>query len=91
MTRYTVIYTRSALQALAREWLNATDRRAITRAGDEIDRQLLFDAPEQGEPVREGLRRFLVYPLQMQFSVEENDRMVTIWSVSVIDNPNIVP
>jgi hypothetical protein len=88
MIRYTVTYSDSALQALAREWTKSSDRQAITVAGDEIDRQLLFDAPAKGDWVREGLRRLIVHPLQVQFSVDENDRKVTIWSVNVINNPS---
>ena len=84
MIRYTVTFTRRARDALAREWLNATDRRAITRAGDEIDHQLHFNASEKGEEVREGLRRVIVTPLSAQFSVDEGDRMVTVWSIRLV-------
>ena len=89
MIRYTVTYTRNALSALAREWLNAADRRAVTDAGDEVDRQLAFDAPDKGEEVREGLRRLVVPPLQVQYTVHENDRTVTVWTVrAVADSVN---
>jgi hypothetical protein len=84
MIRFTVTYTREALNALAREWLDSADRGAVTQAGDDIDRQLCFDAPDKGEEVREGLRRLVVHPLQIQFTVEENDRTVTIWTVRAI-------
>jgi hypothetical protein len=49
MIRYTVTYTRSALNALASEWFNAPNRSAVTQAGDEIDRQLSLDAHQQGQ------------------------------------------
>jgi hypothetical protein len=84
MIRYTLTYTHEALSALAREWLNASDRLAVTQAGDEIDRRLSVDAVNQGEEVREGLRRLVVHPLQVQFTVEESDRTVTIWTVRVV-------
>jgi hypothetical protein len=87
MIRYTVTYTRGALSRLAREWMNSSDRQAITEAGDEIDRRLLFDAPEKGEAKRDGLRQLVVRPLQVEFSVNDDDRLVTIWSVEVIADP----
>jgi hypothetical protein len=83
MTRYTVTYTRTAFNALAGQWLNADDRRAVTLAGDEIDRQLSVDAPNKGELQREGFRRLVVSPLEVLFTVEEDDRLVTIWSVRI--------
>jgi hypothetical protein len=81
MIRYTVTYSQDALSALAREWLAAADRSAVTVAGDEVERQLAIDATNKGEEVREGLRRLVVPPLRVQVSVEEQDRTVTIWSV----------
>ena len=83
MIRYTVTYTRTALDALARQWLNANDRRAVTLAGDEIDRQLSVDASDKGELQGAGFRRLVVQPLEVLFTVEEDDRLVTIWSVRV--------
>jgi len=44
MTRY----TREALQDLARVWPAAADRHGVTVAGDEVDRILGLDAPQQG-------------------------------------------
>ena len=49
MTRYTVTYTRDALDALAREWLDALDRRAVTNAGDEIDHNLRSMQPSKAK------------------------------------------
>jgi hypothetical protein len=81
MTRYTVTYTRDALQALARLWLGALDRRAITQAGDAVENILREDASRKGVPIGSELRQAIIAPLVVEFTVEEDDRRVTIWSV----------
>jgi hypothetical protein len=81
MIRYTVTYTRRALDALARVWMNAPDRQAITNAGDEIDQDLCIDAPQQGVAVAFRLRQLIVTPLVVEFIVEEEDRKATVLSV----------
>ena len=81
MTRYTVTYTSIAENDLTREWLNAPDRIAVNQAAYQIDRELKSDASQKGTEVREGLRQLVVPPLKVQFTVEEDDRTVTIWSV----------
>jgi hypothetical protein len=81
MTRYTVTYMHDALQALARLWLSAFDRRAITQAGDQVDEVLREDAPLKGCPIGSKLRQLIVSPLVVEFTVEEDDRRVTIWAV----------
>jgi hypothetical protein len=81
MIRYTVAYARQALDALAYLWLNAPDRRAITTAGDEIDRILRADAPQKGSNIERGFRQLIVSPLVADFSVEEDDRIVTVWRI----------
>ncbi|MBN9118630.1 MAG: hypothetical protein J0I06_05660 [Planctomycetes bacterium] len=37
---FTIVWSEAAIQDLARIWLNATDRNAITQASNEIDRVL---------------------------------------------------
>ena len=81
MTRYTVTYTRDALQSLARLWLSAVNRRAITLAGDSIDELLRDNAPDKGLPVGSTMRQVVVAPLVAEFTVEEDDRIVTIRNV----------
>ncbi len=79
MIRYTVTYGRRALDALARIWLNAPDRSAITSAGDEIDRILRTNEPQRGSSIERGFRQLIVSPLVA--AVEEKDRVVTIWKI----------
>lgn len=81
MTRYTVTYSQDALQALARLWLSASDRRAVTRAGDAIEVELGVDAPIKGCPASSEFRQLIIAPLVIEYTVKEDDRIVTIWSV----------
>ena len=81
MTRYTVTYMRDALQDLARLWLGAFDRQAVTEAGNTVDQLLRDDAPQKGVPIGTNRRQVFVSPLIFEFTVEEDDRMVTIWLV----------
>jgi hypothetical protein len=81
MTRYTVTYARHALQALARLWLSAFDRRAITQAGHMVDQVLRDDASHKGSPVGSRYRQLAVAPLVVEFTVDEEDRIVTVWNV----------
>jgi hypothetical protein len=66
---------------LARLWLNAKNRRAVTNAGDTLDQMLREDANRKGTPVGSKTRQLIVAPLVIEFTVEEEDRKVTIWSV----------
>jgi len=52
MTRYTLTYSREAIDALASIWLRATDRNAVTIAGDEIERPQIYDPSNKGNDVR---------------------------------------
>ena len=81
MTRYTVTYARHALQSLARLWLNAFDRRAVTQAGHVVDQMLREDASQKGSPVGSRFRQLVVGTLAVEFTVEEDDRTVTVWTV----------
>jgi hypothetical protein len=80
MTRYTVTYTREALEDLARLWLAAADRPAITKAGEGIDRLLRVNAPQRGSDTGRGSRQIIVSPTVAEFTVHGDDRIVTIWS-----------
>jgi hypothetical protein len=84
MTRYTVTATRKAENDLASVWLRAPDREAITLAADRIDRILREDALNKGCSATHGLRQLIVAPLIADFSVEEDDRRVTIWAIRQI-------
>jgi plasmid stabilization system protein ParE len=81
MTRYTVTATQKAENDLADLWLRAANRTAVAVAADRIDRILREDASVKGCPATHGLRQIVVAPLMAEFSVEEDDRQVTIWTI----------
>jgi hypothetical protein len=81
MTRYTVTTPAAVENELARLWINARDRAAVSRAADKLDRELCVDAGQKGRPAYSGLRQLAIGPLIAEFSVNENDRIVTIWSI----------
>lgn len=80
---YFVRWTRSALNDLARVWLNADSatRRAITAATDQIDSNLSREPENAGES-RAGNRRVVfVPPLVVVFSVDTKQHRVRVLHV----------
>jgi hypothetical protein len=78
--QYTVIWWQPALDDLTTLWIDFTDREAINSATDEIDRILASAPATAGIDFHEGLRKLTIEPLEVQFSIDEADRKVTIWS-----------
>lgn len=86
---YTVVWQPTALQQLAAAWVDATDRRAVTRASDQIDTLLGF-APAQVGESRDALRRVLVVPpLAVIYEVIEDDKQVRILRVRLRERPAV--
>ncbi|HEY3392241.1 MAG TPA: hypothetical protein VGK58_06025 [Lacipirellulaceae bacterium] len=81
MTRYTVTATRKAENDLANLWMRASDRAAVSNAANTIDRMLREDASLKGCDAALGLRQLIVSPLIADFTVDDADRKVTIWSL----------
>jgi len=81
MTRYTVVWHKIAEDNLARLWLTTSDRKLITAAANEIDRQLRIDAEFLGETVEDNTRQLVVPPLVAMFRVREADCVVEIGHV----------
>jgi hypothetical protein len=81
VTRYTVVWVRSAQDELAELWLNASDRNAVTVATHAIDNELRNDAPIKGSELSEGLRSLFEPPLKVIFTVREGDRIVDVLRV----------
>ncbi len=81
MTRYTVVWVRSAQNELAELWLNAPDRNAVTTAANAIDRVLGEEAPAQGNELSEGLRSLWAPPLKAIFTVRNDDRIAEVLRV----------
>jgi hypothetical protein len=80
MTRYTVTTTSRADDELVRLWMNATDRSAVAKAADEIERLLRDDPATKSDETGHGVRQIIVTPLVAEFSVSDADRIVTVWS-----------
>jgi hypothetical protein len=78
MTRYTVVWHQAALDELARLWLDAPDRTAVTLPARAIDRHLAADASEKGTAVADDFRQLTVPPLRVLFAVSELDRMARV-------------
>jgi plasmid stabilization system protein ParE len=79
--KYTVVWKRRAEADLADIWLAAGDRDAITQAAKEIDSALGEDALSKGESRFANKRVLIVPPLGIDFSVVEDDHMVSILTV----------
>jgi hypothetical protein len=85
MNPFIVVWWQYAQSRLAVEWLNAMDRAAITQAADEIDRRLAADPTICAESDHEELYRFTVSPLTIQFTIDQVNHAVTIWTVRSIE------
>ena len=78
--RFTVIWTKSALNALADLWNHSQNRNAITVAQHIIDQLLKTDPHAKGVDLY-GDRLLVVPPLQVIFSVNDLDMQVVINTV----------
>ena len=82
--RFTVVWTHGARDELARIWLAATDRSAVTAAANAIDTLLASNPANTGIDLTEGLRALAEPPLRVLFSVREADRLVEVVSIKRI-------
>ena len=78
MTRYTVVWTRDALDELVDLWVSSGDRRMVTLAVNSIDHQLAQDPATQGIEMSESMRALFVPPLKVLFCVREDDRIAEV-------------
>lgn len=75
--RFTVIWYAGAEQDLARIWLAAIEKRAVTAAANAIDEALRMDANSKGIETR-GWRLLYIPPLAVVFKVDEANRQVHV-------------
>jgi hypothetical protein len=75
---FTVGWKQPAQDSLARIWVNAPDRQAVTDAANAIDRELRVDAERKGMPYPGGRRLFRFPPLSVVFEVDPGDCKVTV-------------
>jgi hypothetical protein len=78
---FIVVWWEIAQSRLAELWIAAADRTAIRRAADEIDRRLATNPKSCVEGDQEGLCRMTIEPLSVQFTIDEENQAVTIWTV----------
>ena len=78
---HTVVMTTAAERQLAELWLKDTQRSAVSRAADEIERRLRRDPEQQGESRDRGRRILIESPLSVLYRVEPADRKVVIVAV----------
>jgi hypothetical protein len=81
MIRFTVVWPQSALDELADIWIASRDRDAVTKAANQIDRELADNPLAKGLALMEGLRSFYREPLRILFAIREDDRIVEILKV----------
>lgn len=82
--KFTVVWLKRVQAELGEIWLAAEDRKAITFASDEIDRQLQQDADHKGKPLSEGLQMLDVLPLRAVFSVDLQNRVVEVCRIRLL-------
>jgi plasmid stabilization system protein ParE len=82
---YTVSWTQQAEDDLARAWLAAEDRNAVTAASNTLDRALASDPYALGIPIgTPQIRTASEPPLAIDFEIIEDDkkvRVLRVWSV----------
>jgi hypothetical protein len=81
MNGYNVEWTRDAEEEPADIWINAADRQAVTRAEAAIQGRLRVDPLNSGTDVSEGLRRLIVPPLRVYYSVDGTQHQVEVSQV----------
>lgn len=84
MKVFTVVWWPPAQSDLTELWITAVDRQAIADAANRIEVLLSKLPSAAGFEIAEGLRGLVEEPLYVQFSVDENDRIVTVGSVRLI-------
>jgi plasmid stabilization system protein ParE len=75
--RYTVVWSVAAQNELARIWLQASDRQAVTKAANRIDAILAVSPETKGEEFYRD-RLIVDPPLHVVFAVSPDDRRVEV-------------
>ena len=82
--KYTVLWQEKAEQSLAGIWMRSSDRDAVTRAAQEIDRELQTHPVDIGESRSSGERVFFSRPLGVAYSIRPGDmlvRVLRVWQI----------
>jgi len=81
---FIVKWSGDAHDRLERIWMAATDKTAVTRAADIIDRILENDPYRDGAVVLGEEKTLIVEPLAVDFEVFEDQRRVFVFNVWMI-------
>ena len=84
MNPFVVDWEPEATDELALLWMQATDRRAVTRAQAEADRLLGADPVANGRLLSEGLYLLIVPPLGVFYEVDLGTRHVKVTWVAAV-------
>ncbi len=79
--KYTVVWPDAVQDELADIWIHASDRRAVTMAANQMERELRTDAPLRGRLLRGSRRMLRLPPLLVVFDVSPDDCLVTVLKV----------
>jgi hypothetical protein len=80
---WTVLWTRSAKNELARLWTDAADPQAITDSSDRIDEELRVNAHVKGIPFGTA-RVYSDDPLAVLYELDPGDCKATVVAVKII-------
>jgi hypothetical protein len=78
--RYTVVWHADARDDLAELWLAASDRRNVTAAADQIDRELAVNPEQKGQQFY-GDWFFEISPLCVIYSISPDDQLVEVLQI----------
>ncbi len=79
---YEVFWIAEAEEELAASWLAFPDRNAVTRAANELEKQLRVDPLHTGESRQTSVQRIAFEPpLGIEFEVIEDDKKVRVLGV----------
>lgn len=82
--RFTVTWHAVSQGELARIWLEASDRQAVTAAADRIDKVLSADPSLHGEEVKDGVFEWAISPVKITFKIRTKDRVVEVLTVALL-------
>ena len=84
MNTYRVDWIPHARTLLAAAWLIASNRNAVTRAQDAVDKALASDPRGLGKELSEGLWRIARYPLVAYYEIDDTTNTATVTDLAFI-------
>jgi hypothetical protein len=81
---FTVVWLKSAEEELARLWLDAENRAAITSAGNAVETAMRQNPLAVGESREENQRIIIEPPLVIHCEVNLDDRVVRVGGIALV-------